>query len=85
MTRDYHKGHGSNNHQNLNLVNNTSEKPKNNNNSFESLTDVLNKSHTLRDKLMNQISEIYKTNPEKLYNDLGPHEFNAVILKYNIK
>ena len=48
------------------------------NNSFDNITDILSKSDSLREKLMKQILDIYKTNPEKLYNDLGPSDFSKV-------
>ena len=59
------------NSQILNMNNNS-------NNSNENIPDILNVSDSLRNKLFKQILDIYKTNPDKLLNDLGPTDFAKV-------
>lgn len=47
------------------------------NSAVDSISDIL-KSETLREKVFKQLLDIYKTNPDKLLNDLGPADFTKV-------
>lgn len=45
---------------------------------IDNISDILNGNNSLREKLLKQIVEIYKNNPDKLMNDLGPTDFAKV-------
>jgi len=49
---------------------------------IENISDILNDNDTLKEKLLKQIVDIYKNNPDKLLNDLGPSDFAKVNIKY---
>ncbi len=45
---------------------------------IDNISDILNDNNSLREKLLKQIVDIYKNNPDKLLNDLGPTDFAKV-------
>ena len=47
---------------------------------IDNISDILNDNESLREKLLKQIVDIYKSNPDKLLNDLGPTDFAKVKL-----
>jgi len=46
---------------------------------IDNISDILNDNDSLKEKLLKQIVDIYKNNPDKLLNDLGPTDFAKVI------
>lgn len=48
---------------------------------IDNISDILNDNDSLREKLLKQIVDIYKNNPDKLMNDLGPTDFAKVNYK----
>lgn len=51
---------------------------------IDNISDILNENNSLREKLLKQIVDIYKNNPDKLLNDLGPSDFAKVSFLINL-